>query len=64
MKTDKMGCSTCAVGQETYETFLSNGKTFYQYDYRNINGDLFSCIGKSLEECRLKRDKATKEKRG
>jgi len=57
MKTDIGGCSTCGIGQENYETFTgcfgrSIGKTFYQYEYRHQNGKLFTCVRKTLEECR------------
>lgn len=32
------------------------GQIFYQYDYRYFNGNLFSTLAKSLEECRRRRD--------
>ena len=32
------------------------GQIFYQYDYRHFNGNLFSTLAKSLEECRRRRD--------
>ena len=48
----------CGNGEEKFETFKmrSNRKTYIQYDYRTMNGDLFSCIGTTLEQCRKKRD--------
>jgi hypothetical protein len=56
MKTDVNGCSTTEKGRENYETFKSpKGQTLVQYDYRTINGKLFSCIANSLEEARNKR---------
>jgi len=57
MKTDHNGCSTCPRGQEQYEMFTAyNKKKFVQYDYRLLNGELFSCIAPSLEIARKKRD--------
>lgn len=50
-------------GQEQYEFFevehfVRRGKdtTRIQYDYRAENGKLFSCVAKSLEDTRAKRD--------
>ena len=57
---DQNGCSTCQPGKENYTTFVAGGfrgTIYYQYDYRHTNGDLFSCVEKSLEECRNERDK-------
>lgn len=53
---NKNGCSTCEAGKEKYATFEHRGKTYYQYDYRKENGELFSCVGSSLDSCRAKRD--------
>lgn len=59
------GVSTCKAGEEKYTTFRpmtyssslsGGGSTFYQYDYRHPDGELFSCCARSLEECREKRD--------
>ncbi len=52
MKTDKNGCSACLLGKEQYETFTHRGEKYYQYDYRHANGELFSCVKPTLEECR------------
>lgn len=57
MKTDINGCSTCANGTENYEVFRAHGKTYYQYDYRTENGNLFSTTAPTLEICRKRRDK-------
>lgn len=60
MKTDIQGCSTCPVGQEQYEYFRSplfRNEERVQYDYRHTNGRLFSCVAKSLEDARERRDK-------
>ena len=61
MKSDRNGCSTCPIGGEQWEEFeafwASRGdETRIQYDYRALDGALFGCIAKSLEEARAKRD--------
>lgn len=49
-----------ANGQEQYETFTSRmfrrNPTRVQYDYRHTNGKLFSCVAKTREEARARRD--------
>ena len=61
MKSDINGCSTCQNGHENYEFFtITIGRKTYdkiQYDYRHIDGKLFSCVANSLEEAREKKDK-------
>ena len=58
---DNNGCSICAAGSENYETFSTRiGRKRVkrvQYDYRHTDGELFSCIGGTLEDCRQRRDK-------
>lgn|GEM_PF-2195672 len=58
MKTDVDGCSTTAPGQEQYEEYYdaSMRGTRVQYDYRTPEGELFSCVAKSLEAARDRRD--------
>jgi hypothetical protein len=58
MKTDANGCSTCPNGAEQYEEFHSSihRAKRIQYDYRTPDGRLFSCVGKTLAECRSWRD--------
>lgn len=56
MKTDRQGCSTCPAGQERFETFHVHGLERVQYDYRTESGVLFSTVGKSLDDCRARRD--------
>lgn len=57
MSMTENGVSTTnGLGEERLEVFISMGKSRYQYDYRHTNGKLFSCIGKSLADCRAKRD--------
>ena len=48
--------TTKAPGQEQYETFTASGTRYYQYDYRHTDGELFSCVRKTLDRCRAKRD--------
>ena len=62
MKTNsinKNGCSVCEQGKENYTTFIAGafrGTEYYQYDYRHTDGELFSNVAKSLEQCRKERD--------
>lgn len=60
MKSDVNGCSTCAAGQENYEFFtVRNGRkrlNRVQYDYRHTDGELFSCVARSLEDARERKD--------
>jgi hypothetical protein len=54
------GVSTCATGQENYEQFVAGpfrGETYHQYDYRHTDGELFSTVKPTLDECRAERDK-------
>jgi hypothetical protein len=64
MKTDKQGCSTAQPGKEQYEEFYSSMSQGWrvQYDYRTPEGKLFSCVAKSLEAARAKRDEWFEEK--
>lgn len=55
------GVSVCPVGEERHEFFTLSlsprrKKRLCQYDYRNADGELFSCVAPTLEECREKRD--------
>ncbi len=58
MNTDQNGRSTCPAGGEQYERYYSKnlGGWRYQYDYRTPAGKLFSCVAKTLEIARAKRD--------
>jgi len=54
------GCSVCRAGEENYTTFrpIHRSKTvFFQYDYRHKDGELFSTVAPTLEQCQAKRDK-------
>lgn len=55
------GVSVCPTGEERHEYFTLSlsprrKKRFCQYDYRHTDGELFSCVAPTLEECRVKRD--------
>lgn len=55
---DEHGCSLCkTAGSENYEKFKMRKKTYYQYDYRHTNGELFTCVAPTLEAARERRDK-------
>lgn len=58
--------TTKTPGQEQYEKFSRRigrkTKTFYSYDYRDLDGELFSCIKPTLEACRAARDAWVKAK--
>ncbi len=66
MKTDINGCSTCPAGTENYEFFqVQMGRKKYdkiQYDYRDVDGTLFSCVAQSLEEARFQKSQWLIEK--
>lgn len=61
------GCSVCAAGSENYTTFSTRlGRKSVkrvQYDYRTPEGELFSCVGKDIEDCRRKRDEWVRTKK-
>jgi hypothetical protein len=48
------------VGEENYTRFSpvhDPNSVLYQYDYRHTNGELFSTVATTLEQCREKRNK-------
>ena len=57
------GVSTCTeAGTEKDEKFQTGigrrKRTLVQYDYRHLtDGELFSCVKPTLDECRTARDK-------
>lgn len=63
MKSDVNGCSTCPPGGEQYEQYHTPRGKRVQYDYRTPEGVLFTCVVRSVEEAREKRDKWLKEGR-
>jgi hypothetical protein len=58
MISDFRGTSTCLLGQEQYEDYYDRLLHVWrcQYDYRTPQGNLFSCVGRDLKDCRSKRD--------
>ena len=40
------------------------GQIYYQYNYRHTDGELFSMVAKTLDECRRKRDEWVVKKNG
>jgi hypothetical protein len=58
MKTDKNGCSTCPCGSEQYEEYYDRfaRKNKVQYDYRTLDGKLFSCIASTIEEAQARKN--------
>ena len=63
------GVSTCTeAGTEKYERFQSGigrrKRTLVQYDYRHTDGELFSTVAKTLDECRRRRDEWVAKKNG
>ena len=56
--------TTTALGSEQYEYFTLGkhmgrslaGKKRCQYDYRHVDGELFSCIAPTLDDARARRD--------
>jgi len=58
---NKNGCSVVIPGSERHAVFSWRDQKHFQYDFRTLDGNLFSCVGKSLSECRQKRDKWLKE---
>lgn len=55
---NKNGVSTAKNNREQYKDYYSPvlKKTLVQYDYRDVRGELFSCVSPTLEEARKKRD--------
>ena len=52
------GVSVCPTGEERHEYFTLSlsprrKKRLCQYDYRDADGELFSCVAPTLEECRM-----------
>ena len=68
MKTKSInnnGCSVCEQRKECYTAFQPAQRpkqTFFQYDYRNKYGELFSTVAPTLAECRNRHDEWLKKK--
>jgi hypothetical protein len=58
--------TTNTPGQEQHETFSrkigGKIKRYCQYDYRDFDGELFSCTKPTLDACREARDEWLKAK--
>ena len=65
---NKNGVSiTQTPGEEKFVKYRSGafkGLTFYQYDYRHTDGELFACVKPTLDECRTARNKWLNAKQG
>ena len=65
---NKNGVSfTRTPGEEIFgKCFLGAfwGQIYDQYDYRHFDGELFSTVAKTLDECRRRRDKWLEKKNG
>lgn len=74
MRSDRNSVSTCPAGEERYEyfrvcsicQFMGQGPMRWeqrvQYDCRAPDGELFSCVAKTLEEARRRRDEWLRER--
>lgn len=49
-------------GEEQYETFERRHKEYFQYDFRDTDGELFSTVKPTLDACRAARDEWLKNK--
>lgn len=49
-------------GEEQYEQFKRRRKMYVQYDYRDIDGELFSTVKPTLVACREARNEWLKSK--
>ena len=54
------------LGEERYKKYRSKvtKRHLIQYDYRHIDGELFSTVRRTLEECRLEKDVWLEKKGG
>ena len=66
LSLNKNGVSiTQTPGEEKYVKCCLGafrGQIYYQYDYRPTDGELFSTLAKTLDECRRQRDKWIEKK--
>ena len=65
---NKNGVSiTQTPGEEKFVKYCLGafrGQIYYQYDYRHTDGELFSCVKPTLDECRTAREKWLTAKEG
>ena len=64
MMTENGVSTTKEPGSEQWKAFKSHGKRYAQYDYRDIDGELFSCIDLTLSKCQLKKERWLDKKNG
>ena len=66
MKHETNGRVDVKIGEEKLVWFDSKvtGKKRLQYDYRHLNGELFSCVAKSLTDANKRRDAWIKAQTG
>ena len=64
MITENGISTTAELGAEKWEEFRVNRKRHIQYDYRHIDGELFSCVGRTLIDCQLKKEQWLDKKNG
>ncbi|GHV39405.1 hypothetical protein FACS1894187_19340 [Synergistales bacterium] len=48
--------TTVAPGQEQYKEFTQGKRTYIQYDFRALDGELFSCTAPTLSKAREKKN--------
>ena len=53
---NRNGVSITQTPGEENRSGAFKGRTFYQYDYRHTDGELFSTVAKTLAECRRRRN--------
>lgn len=53
--TSVFGVVVTEYGKENYEVIKMRNRDYVQYDYRHIDGRLFSMIGRNLYDCRRHR---------
>lgn len=58
MTTDNTGTAVTDNGMEQWQTFRSSvtHRRMVQYNFCTTSGKLFSCVARSLEKARIKRD--------
>lgn len=58
-------CADLGANEERFECYKdSRGRNLCQYDYRDFDGKLFSCVKATLQMCVEARDKWVLEKEG
>jgi hypothetical protein len=56
MNTDFDDSSNCLPGKEQYQFFKYDSGGAFQYEYRAIDGELFTTVRNSLHACRAEKD--------